>query len=104
MLAKPTERPEPDSTGIQRTDIHLVLMARAGEMLVQSRKGSICVMTQVTFITRAIPSPRCSKKFALLAGITSRDHAGRISNDVIPVILTNDAINAIAVYARRARS
>ena len=73
-------------------------------MLVQSRKGSICVMTQITFVTHAIPSPRCSIKPALLAGITSRDHAGRISNDVILVILTNDTIDAIAVYARRTRS
>jgi len=104
VLAKPAERPEPVPTGVQRTDIYLVLMARAGEMLVQSRKGSICTMTQVTFVTHAIPSPRCSIKLALLARITSRDHAGRISNDVILVMLTNDAINAIAVYARRARS
>lgn len=102
MLAKSAQRSEPVPAGIHGTDIHPLLMAGAGEMLIQRRKGSICAMAQVAFVTCAIPSPGRSIKSASLPRVASRNHAGGIRDDVVPVILTDNAIYVIALYAGRA--
>jgi len=57
MLAKSAQRSKPVPAGIHGTDIYLLLMAGAGEMLVQRPKGPICVMAQIAFVVCAIPSP-----------------------------------------------
>ena len=92
MLAQRTERRKPRLTRVPTTDVNLLLMTRACQMLVQCSKAPVRPITEVTLVCVAVP--RCIRGVVLDIAIrvTTSQEAGWIRDEIVPVILAYELV------------
>ena len=87
MLAQRTEGRKPRLTRVPTTDVNLLLMTRARQMLVQRSKAPVRPITEITLVRVSVP--RCIRGVVLDIAIrvATCQEAGRIRDKIVPVIL-----------------
>ena len=106
MLAQCTERCEACSTRVHRAHIHLVLMPRAREVLVQTLQGAIGVVAEVALVHRTVPGGFGGKVLVhdILGTFAASEQTRRIGDDVARVEAADFAVDGGTVHARAARA
>ena len=106
MLTQRAKRREACPTRVHRAHIHLVLMPRAREVLVQSVQGPKSVVAEVALEHRSVP--RGSSGGVLVHGIlrggAAREQTRGIGDDVARVEAADFAVDGGAVHPRLARA
>ena len=106
MLTQRAERREPHPTRVHRAHIHLVLMPRAREVLIQSVQGTIGLVAEVALEHRSIPRGFSDKVLVrgILRGGAAREQTRGIGDDVARVEAADFAVDGGAVHPRLARA
>lgn len=99
MLAKTTKRTEPLPARAQRTEIKLLLMLRARQMLIKRRESSIVPVAEIALVRISVPRRARSRVRDFAAGTSSRtsDEARGVGDDVVHVLLADGLVDDGAV-------
>jgi hypothetical protein len=100
VLTQPAQSGEVQAACVQRADVYLVLVARAGEVLVQRGERTVLPMAQVAFVRG--PVPRRSRRFVSDVRAAAGEKARGVGDYVLSVVLTHIAVDGLAVRARGA--
>lgn len=92
MLAQRTKRRKPCLTRLPTTNINLLLMTRARQMLVQRSKRPVRPITEITLVRVSVPRCIRSVVLDLAIRVTTRQEAGRISDEVVPVVVAYEFV------------
>ena len=99
MLAQRTERHKLHLTRVPMTNVNLLLMVRARQMLVQCSKAPVCPITEITLICVSVPRCICGVVLDIAIHVTTHQEAGRICDKIVPVILAYELVEFHAVDA-----